>query len=279
VSRVAGARRLEEALGAARRQGRAGLVPFLTAGDPDPEESLSRLKAAAAHADVLEVGVPFSDPVADGPTLQRAATRALAAGVGVEASLELVRRLRRDHPVPVALLTYVNPVLAWGVDRFFAEAAAAGVDGAVIPDLPLEESASLRAAAHRQGVALIPFAAPTTGDARLRALAEVAEGFVYCVAVLGVTGVRGRLSDRVAPLLERVRRVTPVPAVVGFGISGAEAAAAAAAAGADGVILGSALADALEGLRGEAAMRAVADLLGPVRAALDLSQAAGRGAG
>lgn len=240
-------------------------MPFLTAGDPNIEESTRRLVKAGRLADVLEIGIPFSDPVADGPTLQKASQRALESGMTPAKTLALVADVHRQTDVPIVVLTYVNPVLRWGADEFFRQAKASGVDGIVVPDLPFEESASLHLTATKHSIALIALVAPTTGDARLQALVQAAEGFIYCVAVLGVTGARQGLSDRAAPLLDRVRAATDVPCVLGFGIADHTAATKARQAGADGVIVGSALADALEGLEGDGALTRLEALLTDVQ--------------
>lgn len=190
---------------------------------------------------MVELGLPFSDPLADGPVIQQASTRALAAGTRVETVFRLAGALRVRHPdVPVILLTYVNPVLRRGVERFMEEAAGAGIDALVIPDLPIEEAEDLLAAASGAGLHLIPFAAPTTTEARLAQLSGRSGGFVYCVSVTGVTGARSQAPVGIDHLVARLRRHTDMPVAVGFGISTPEQAAAVAAV-ADGVIVGSAL--------------------------------------
>jgi tryptophan synthase alpha chain len=273
---AAGARRVEAAIRRRLARGERALVPFLTAGDPSEGESLERLRACAdAGADVLEVGLPFSDPVADGPTLQAAAFRALAAGGGTEMTFRLVSRLKAERPdLPVVLLTYLNPVLRPGLEAFMGRAAAAGVDALLVPDLSLEESAPVRRAAHGAELGLLPFAAPTTGPARLARLAEVAEGFVYCVARLGVTGANEEVAESAAAVVRGVRGVTEVPCAIGFGI-GTPQAAAGAARLADAVIVGSALAAPAAG-DGPPDARSIADLLGAMRRAMDERTRAGQ---
>lgn len=242
------ANRLDRTLGDLAHRGEKALIAFLTAGDPDPETSLQLLEALVeGGADVVELGLPFSDPLADGPVIQQASTRALAAGTRVETVFRLAGALRVRHPdVPVALLTYVNPVLRRGVERFMEEAAGAGIDALVIPDLPPEETGpDFTLAASRHGLHLTPFAAPTTTEARLTQMAGRAGGFVYCVSVTGVTGARREVPQGIEDLVARIRRHTDMPVAVGFGIATPEQAARVAAA-ADGVIVGSALVKEVE---------------------------------
>lgn len=233
--------RIAETFAALRRRGEKGLIPFLTAGDPDLRTSERIcLAAARAGADVIEIGLPFSDPLADGPIIQAGNQRALKGGITTAGALELVARLRERIPQPIVLLTYYNPVFRYGVERFLAAAAAAGVDGLIVPDLPFEESGDLRASAVARGIDPICLLAPTSTDARIAEQVAAARGFVYCVSLTGVTGVRERLSDRAADLVRRVRERTDLPLAVGFGISTPEQAAAACRY-ADAAIVGSAL--------------------------------------
>lgn len=217
------------------------LVTYVTAGDPDSAASEAILRAAArAGADVLEVGVPFSDPIADGPVIQRASERALANGTTLGTALDIVARVRRDTQVPIVLFTYVNPVLRMGVETFVDRAAAAGVDGALLLDLPIEESAAMRTALDRRGLDQIFLVSPTTTDERLREAARLGRGFLYAISRLGVTGARHALSDAAAPLVARVRAVTSLPVALGFGISTPEHVREVAAY-ADAAVVGSAL--------------------------------------
>jgi len=266
---AAGAARIEAAIRRRRAAGGCALIPFLTAGDPDPGSSLARMLACAdAGADVLEVGLPFSDPVADGPTLQAAAGRALRAGVGTDATLDLVALVHKARPaLPIVILTYLNPVLRPGAGTFARRAAEAGADALLVPDLSLEESGPVREAAHAAGLGLLPFAAPTSGEARLRRMAEVAEGFVYCVARVGVTGADREVATSARQVVEGVRRVTRVPCAVGFGV-GTPDAARVVAGFADGVIVGSALAAQGSG-DGPPSPDAIAELLGAMRRAME----------
>ena len=222
-------------------------MPFLEAGDPDLK-TLERMIPALveAGADAVELGVPFSDPIADGPTMQRAAYRALQRGVGLREALDLARRVRREVDVPIALMSYANPLLQYGLERFVQDAREAGVDGVIAADIPADEGTPLVEAARAAGLATIFLVAPTSTDVRLRIVARVTTGFLYCVSVTGVTGERERLSDEAEGLVRRVRAVTDLPAVVGFGISTPEHAHTVARFS-DGVIVASALYRALEG--------------------------------
>lgn len=224
----------------AGRAGRAALMPYLMGGFPDVETSVRIGEAYAdAGADLVELGVPFSDPLADGPVIHAAGTRALAAGAVVHHVLEAGARLAER--VPVVLMCYANPMLARGVERFADELAARGISGLIVPDLPLEEAPAVLAACDAAGVALVPLVAPTTPADRLAAIGARARGFVYTVSVMGTTGERTGVAADLAAVLARTRAHTAVPVAAGFGISTPEHAAAAAAAGADGVIVGSRL--------------------------------------
>ena len=255
-------------LNAAKRK---ALIPFVTAGDPSLDATVPVMHAlVAAGADVIELGVPFSDPMADGPTIQRSSERALARGAGLRYVLEAVRMFReRDAATPVVLMGYLNPIEIRGVERFAAEAADAGVDGLLLVDLPPEEATGFREALTAHGIALILLASPTTTDERLKTLLADAQGYLYYVSFAGVTGASERLDTQAAAArLRRIRAGSAVPVVAGFGIRDA-ASAAAMAADADGVVVGSALVTALDGARtvDEATARATA-FLAPLRAAL-----------
>jgi tryptophan synthase alpha chain len=246
--------RLEGRLDALRRQGRAALVAYGVAGFPDLDGSLAAFRAMAeAGADVLEVGPPYSDPLIDGPVIQRAVTAALEAGTRLDDVLALVNELTASVAAPVVLLVYYNLVAHRGPRRFAAELAAAGACGAVVPDLPPEEAGEWLEAAADAGVAPVFLAAPTSSDARLAAVAKVGRGFVYAQASLGVTGLRASLAAGIEELVGRVRAHTDLPVCAGIGVSNAEQAAAVAGF-ADGAIVGTALVrrladDGLAGLR------------------------------
>ena len=237
-ARNAGVERIADAFGASGK--RAALMPYLMGGFPDLETSRAIGEAYAdGGADLVELGVPFSDPLADGPVIQAAGTRALAAGANVAAVLSVAEGL--SARLPVVLMCYANLVLARGAEAFAAALAASGASGLIVPDLPLEESGDVRAACEAAGIALVPLAAPTTPDDRLAAIGAQARGFLYTVSVTGTTGERAVLSDTFAAVVERAKAHTEAPVALGFGIATPEHAAQAAAAGADGVIVGSRL--------------------------------------
>jgi tryptophan synthase alpha chain len=241
-----GVSRIGDAFKHLRTEGRRGFIPYITAGDPDLETTRALIpELARAGATLIELGVPFSDPVADGPTIQRASERALRRGVGLSDVLELLASARRETDVPVILFSYFNPLLQYGVERLAADAARAGADGILATDLVPEESADFGAALARHGLDQIFLAAPTTSDARLRMIAERASGFVYAVSRAGVTGARTDLSAEAARLVERVRAVTDLPVAVGFGISSPEHVAEVWRY-ADAAVVGSALVSEIE---------------------------------
>lgn len=229
-----------------RAAGRGGFIPFITAGDPDLETTRALLvELARSGATLVELGVPFSDPVADGPTIQRASERALARGVGISDVLGALRDARSETEVPVVLFSYYNPLLQFGAERLAAEAARAGVDGVLVTDLVPEESADFNATLARHGLEQIFLAAPTTSDPRLRMIGERASGFVYAVSRAGVTGARTDLSGEAARLVERVRGVTRLPVAVGFGI-GTAGQVAEVWRYADAAVVGSAIVAEIE---------------------------------
>jgi tryptophan synthase alpha chain len=229
----------KERLGAAFRDDQVALIPYLTAGYPSLEGAREVGEAyLAAAADVVEIGVPFSDPLADGPTIQDTAALALNNGADLDYSLELAAAF--SGRVPVVFLVYYNIVFARGVEEFLDEAAEAGVSGIVIPDLPVDEAGRFAQVSAERSVAFCPLAAPTSTDERIVRVGEMATGFVYCVAVAGVTGVRDELSQGAVELLRRARRVVEAPVVLGFGIGSVETAARAARES-DGIIIGSKL--------------------------------------
>jgi tryptophan synthase alpha chain len=226
--------------------GRAALVPYLTAGDPNLDVTADAVRAAVeAGADAIELGVPFSDPMADGPVLQRSAMRALSAGTTLTRVLGVVEELRRETDVPIVLFGYFNPIFRYGVEAFATAAASAGADGVLCVDLPPEEAGDLRAASKAAGLDLIALLAPTTPPARIRMIARAASGFLYFVSVLGVTGGRDELPAELPALVERVRRATTLPVGVGFGVQ-TPAQAGWVAGFADAVIVGSAIARRIE---------------------------------
>ena len=231
-----------------KKERRSAFVTFLMAGDPDPVTSLAILKAMpSAGADVIEIGMPFTDPMADGPSIQAAGLRALKAGMTLKKTLQMVRDFRRDDDTtPLVLMGYYNPIYIYGVDRFLADAKSAGVDGLIIVDLPPEEDTELCLPALKAGLIFIRLATPTTDDKRLPAVLANTSGFVYYVSITGITGAAAANAKAVADAVARIKRHTSLPVCAGFGIRTPEAAQAIAER-ADGAVVGTALVDALRG--------------------------------
>lgn len=238
--------RIDHRFAALKKEGRAGLVTFLTAGDPDAATSAAILKnLAEAGADVIELGMPFSDPMADGPAIQASSQRALKAGQTLKKTLAMVREFRAaDADTPLVLMGYYNPIYVYGVDRFLADAKSAGVDGLIVVDLPPEEDAELCLPALKAGLNFIRLATPTTDDRRLPAVLTNTSGFVYYVSITGITGTAAPDAQRVSDAVARIKRHTDLPVAVGFGVRDA-ARAREIAQGADAVVVGSALIDVL----------------------------------
>jgi tryptophan synthase alpha chain len=225
-----------------RARQQCALIPFLTAGDPNLETTAAALQALdRAGADIIELGVPYSDPLADGPTIQAAATRALQNGVKLKDVLELVEKVSPTIQAPIVLFTYYNPILNMGVEAFLERIKKAGVQGLVVPDLPLEESATLLEPASRIGIEVILLVAPTSPADRQKAIAHSSQGFVYLVSVTGVTGMRQGMGSNIGEMIAELRTVTDKPIAVGFGISDPTQAKQVKDLGADGVIVGSAM--------------------------------------
>jgi tryptophan synthase alpha chain len=244
VSRPAG--RIEKRFAALKAEGRAGFVAYLTAGDPDLATSTRLFEGvAAAGADLIEIGMPFSDPMADGPLIQAAGMRALRSGMTLQRTLDLVRHLRtRDKDTPYVLMGYYNPIYRYGAEAFARDAAAAGVDGLIIVDLPPEEDRELAEPTRKAGLDLVRLATPTSDEARLPSILERAGGFIYYVAIAGITGTRSAEATAVRTAVARLRKFTDLPVAVGFGIKTPEQAAEVARA-ADAAVVGSALVDRL----------------------------------
>ncbi len=234
----------KEAFAQAKREERAALIPYLTAGFPSREGFLQAVGEVLPFADLLEIGLPYSDPLGDGPVIQRASETALRKGMSVQGTLELVREVRSLTEKPLFLMTYLNPVLAWGPERFFSLFKQAGATGLILPDLPPDEDPGLVRLAQEIGLETVFLLAPTSTEARIATVVRYATGFVYAVSVTGVTGERERLPEEVEDLVRRIKAQTPLPVAVGFGVSGQKTAAQAAVA--DGVVVGSALIRALE---------------------------------
>ncbi|MGD0639217.1 MAG: tryptophan synthase subunit alpha [Roseiarcus sp.] len=264
--------RIDRRFAALNAQRRAALVTFVMAGDPDAATSLAIVKALPkAGADVIEIGMPFTDPMADGPAIQAAGLRALHGGQTLRKTLALVRDFRvEDADTPVVLMGYYNPIYVYGVDAFLRDADAAGVDGLIVVDLPPEEDEELCLPALKAGLNFIRLATPTTDDQRLPAVLANTSGFVYYVSITGITGSAAPDASRVGEAVARIKRHTDLPVAVGFGVKDA-ASAAGIAAKADGVVVGSALVDALraalvDGKAGPGAVAAVAELVAKIAA-------------
>ncbi|MBP0954120.1 MAG: tryptophan synthase subunit alpha [Oscillospiraceae bacterium] len=221
-------------------RGGKAFIPFITAGDPDTDTTAKVIRAAAENgADIIEIGIPFSDPTAEGPVIQGANLRALSGGMTTDRAFDLVRELRRDVNTPFVFMTYANVVFSYGTDRFMERCAETGVDGIILPDVPFEEREEFAIAAERQGIDLIPLIAPTSDD-RIAMIAKEAKGFIYIVSSLGVTGVRSEITTDIGAIVDTIRQNTDIPCAVGFGISEPSQAAKMAALS-DGSIVGSAI--------------------------------------
>jgi tryptophan synthase alpha chain len=252
--------RIEKSLRRSRERGRKSLIIYITAGDPDLKVTEELVYSIAeAGADVVELGIPFSDPLADGPTIQQASQRALNGKVTIPKILSTIEKIRKKSSVPIALMTYYNPIFYYGLDRFVAGSKAVGVDGLIVPDLPLEESKELRGITERFGIELISFITPTSTPERIDAIAKVAQGFIYCVSVTGVTGIRENLSLDVAEMIRKIRPYTDIPLAIGFGISNAKQAKEMIKY-TDAIIVGSAVVKIIENYQNDLSV-----LLGRVR--------------
>ena len=229
-----------------RHQDTSAFMPYLCAGDPTPELTAKLLLTLeTAGADLIELGVPFSDPIADGPTVQRASERALAHSISLQQILEIVKNLRPQTEIPIAVMSYYNPIFRMGEEAFCKAAQVAGVDGVIVPDLPPEQAQPLLEVAPHYNIATIFLVAPTSPPERMQLIASVSTGFIYCVSVTGVTGARATLSDEIAPMITELRKHTDKPVSVGFGVSTSEQAKQVADI-ADGVIVGSAIINVIE---------------------------------
>jgi len=270
--------RLANVFARLKKEGRAAFIPFITAGDPDMETSFAILeKLPAAGADVIELGMPFTDPMADGPAVQASSVRALKAGASMVKVLEMVKKFRRaDKNTPIVLMGYYNPIHAYGTARFARDVAVAGVDGLIVVDLPIEEDEVLRLPASAQGVDLVRFVTPTTDEARLKRIVAEASGYLYYVSVAGVTGTKAVPEDEVRAALARVRAATNLPCAVGFGIRSPEQAEAVARV-ADGVVVGSAIVSQVAAHHNAGPDRITAEVLALTRSLAGSTHAARRG--
>ena len=252
-----------------RRNQECALIPFITAGDPDLETTAKALQVLDhAGADMIELGVPYSDPLADGPVIQAAATRALQRGTTLEQVLEMLKEISPSLRSPIILFTYYNPILHRGVDKFLGQIKEAGVSGLVVPDLPLEEAAGLLKPASEVGIDLTLLVAPTSSPERIEAIARASQGFIYLVSVTGVTGIRTEMHTRVGDLLQQIRNVTDKPIGVGFGISDTQQARQVQAWGADAAIVGSAVVKRLAEGTPEQGLEAIAQFCQNLKTAI-----------
>jgi tryptophan synthase alpha chain len=261
--------RIERAFKHLQKKGEKALVVYLTAGDPDLPATEALIPAlAAAGADILEIGVPFSDPTADGPVIQAASLRAIRSGATLVNILEMIARIRRTCDIPIVLFGYYNPIFIFGCEAFAQSARAAGVDGVLVVDLPPEEAAELRRYTDRAGIAFIPLVAPTTSDARIRQISEKAKGFLYYISVTGVTGTARPIAEDIRRDVARIRSACHLPVAVGFGISTPEQAAEIAPY-ADGIVVGSAVVKLIEECAGRPELiPLVASFAGKIKKAL-----------
>jgi tryptophan synthase alpha chain len=270
--------RLADTFARLKKEGRAAFVPFITAGDPDMETSFAILeKLPAAGADVVELGMPFTDPMADGPAVQASSVRALKSGATMVKVLEMVKKFRRTNKnTPIVLMGYYNPIHAYGTARFARDVAVAGVDGLIVVDLPVEEDEVLRVPALAQGVDLVRFVTPTTDDTRLKRIVAEASGYLYYVSVAGVTGTKTVPEDEVRAAMARIRAATDLPCTVGFGIRSPEQAQAIARL-ADGVVVGSAIVGKVAANLDQGRDKIIAEVLGLAGALAGSTHAARHG--
>ncbi|MGD1929154.1 MAG: tryptophan synthase subunit alpha [Leptolyngbyaceae cyanobacterium] len=260
---------VSERFQACRQQGKCALIPFVTAGDPDLATTAAALKVLDQNgADLIELGVPYSDPLADGPVIQAAATRALRQGVTLDAVLSLVQDVAPEISAPIILFTYYNPILNRGIEAFLRDISTAGVKGLVVPDLPLEEVEPLMNAASQAAIELTLLVAPTSPLERIQAIAAQSQGFIYLVSVTGVTGMRSEIQSRVQDLLQDLRANTDKSIAVGFGVSQPEQAAQLQAWGAHGVVVGSAFVKRLAGVPADQGLAAISEFCQALKQAI-----------
>lgn len=260
--------RIEKKFAQLQGEKQKGLITYITAGDPNLETTKDLvITMAKAGADIIELGIPHSDPVADGPVIQQASNRALASGTTLAGIFETVNKIRQETEVPLVLMTYVNPILQYGIERFMIKAREVGVDGLIIPDLPLEEMDLVRPAVLDQGLCLIPLVAPTSTPDRICQADKLGTGFIYCVSLTGVTGVRNSISKNIPDFMEQVRQNSRLPLAIGFGISGPEQASQMACFS-DAVIVGSAIVKLVEEGASTDCLQQVATFVQQLKAAI-----------
>lgn len=260
--------RIAEKFAELKKNGEKCLITFITAGDPNLDVTRELIpEMEKCGADIIELGVPFSDPMADGPTIQRSSERALAAGTTLEGILAMVKTVRKVSQVPIILMGYFNPVFRYGIRKFAADAVDAGVDGILLVDLPPEEASDFKKVAFSQGLDIIFLLTPTSNDNRIEKVARLASGFVYYVSVTGVTGARKDLADSVLTAVEQIKKRIDLPVAVGFGIADPSQAAKAAAV-ADGVVVGSALVKLFEEYRGQELMNRAGSFITELKAGI-----------
>ncbi|MHC4194443.1 MAG: tryptophan synthase subunit alpha [Planctomycetota bacterium] len=251
---------------------RAALIPFFVIGDPDFDTSLEVVKAAIdAGADILELGIAFSDPIADGPTIQKADIRAMRSGMNISKALEFIKKVKAHKDIPIGLLMYYNLIYQYGTEKFFTDFHQAGVNSVLVADLSIDDADEIAGSARTAGLDTVFMVTPITGAERMKLIASKTTGFIYAVSVLGVTGSREKLSERIEGLLSRLKAVTQVPICVGFGISKPEHAVTIAAAGADGVIIGSKIVKLIEDNLGDKKrlLAEVSGFIGEVKEAIE----------
>ena len=271
-----GENRIDAAFARLKAEGKIGLFPYLTAGYPDRESCVRLLGVMAeAGADAFELGIPFSDPLADGVTMQKTSARALDQGMTLAGAFDIVAEFRQKYDTPIVMMSYVNPLLAYGFDRLCDDAARLGVDGFIVPDMPLEEAAELGDAARKRGLHYVYFLAPTSDPGRIEAVGAAASGFIYCVALIGTTGARSELSAELPAFLARARAATTTPLIVGFGIS-TPAHVAGLVGMADGAIVSSAIANLIEATPPDQVEAAVGAFVRELKAATSGATAAAR---
>jgi tryptophan synthase alpha chain len=265
----------QQAFAELKQQNRAALIPFFVIGDPDFDASLAIVKAAVdAGADVLELGIPFSDPIADGPTIQKADIRAMRSGMNLQRALEFIRKVKEHKDIPIGLLMYYNLIQQYGIERFFKDFHQAGVNSVLVADLSIDDADEVMQPARAAGLDTVFMVTPNTEPDRMKRIASKTTGFIYAVSLLGVTGSRQALSGAVEGLIRQIKGMTNVPVCVGFGVSKPEHAESIAQAGADGVIIGSRLVAMIESNLNDprAASAQIAQFLGQVKTALPRRQ-------